>query len=277
MRLSEAVKLLRDAGVSEPRVEARLIFTRIGKIPAYMTVGGDVEIVSPEVDDAVKRRCRREPLGYVMGEVDFYNESYKVTADTLIPRPDTEILVEYAVANIKKGGRFADLCTGSGCVAISVLKNTSGTTAVATDISRPALNIAKENSVRNGVEERIEFIEADVLSDPDKSVFGGIDALLSNPPYVTNEEYVSLEKEIYFEPKSAFVGGEDGGDFYRAITAKYKDLIAPDGFIAYEIGYGQAELLRQIANAEGMDSEIIYDLGGNPRVAVLKKKQQLLQ
>jgi release factor glutamine methyltransferase len=185
----------------------------------------------------------------------------------LIPRADTETLVDFAVKNLPEGALFLDLCTGSGCVAISTLKNTAHTRAVAVDLSEGALEIARENAERNGVSDRIEFILGDAKGEIET---GEIFALLSNPPYVADEVYEGLEGEIFHEPKMAFVGGSDGGDFYRAITPIYRDKIANDGFIAYEIGYDQAELLREIAKDNSMSCEIIKDLGGNDRVAILR-------
>ncbi len=272
MKLSEATDILRKAGIEDPRAEARLLFTEIGGIPEYKTVGADPEVNSPILTDAVRRREKREPMGYILGSVGFYHESYFVTPDTLIPRSDTEALVEYAVSKLGAGDVFLDLCTGSGCIAISVLKNTFGTTAVAVDISEKALRVAAKNSDRNGVSDRLTLLYSDVTAEPDPTLPHKVNAILANPPYVTVEEYGELEKEIYFEPKSAFVGGDDGGDFYRAITSKYKGLLADGGFIAYEIGYRQAELIRAIAESENMSCRIIHDLGANPRVAILENR-----
>ena len=120
----------------------------------------------------------------------------------------------------------------------------------------------------NGVSDRIDFLKCDLMSEV---VLGEYFALLSNPPYVADKIYEGLEGEIFHEPKMAFVGGDDGGDFYRRLTPIYRDKIANDGFIAYEIGYDQAEMLRQIAEECSMTCEILKDLGGNDRVAVLRK------
>ena len=190
-----------------------------------------------------------------------------MSRDCLIPRSDTEVLVDFAVKNLPDGARFIDLCTGSGCIALSVLNNTTDTTAVAVDISPAALEIARKNAKKLGLDSRVEIREGDALG---VAIGGEIDAVLSNPPYVTDSEYTSLEREIYFEPRGAFVGGEDGGDFYRAITENYKSRLKKGGFIAYEIGAAQAELLGKIAKDNDMSCEIINDLGGRARVAVLK-------
>ena len=156
-------------------------------------------------------------------------------------------------------------------MAVSTLKNTKGSTALAVDLSAGAVRVARKNAESNGVSERIEFFCADAKCEID---CGEIYAVLSNPPYVADRVYEDLATEIFHEPKMAFVGGEDGGDFYRAITPIYKDKIAKDGFIAYEIGYDQGDLIRQIAKDNNMTCEILIDLGGCDRVAVLRPAAQ---
>ena len=269
MKLSEAISILTEAGIENPRHDAREIFRKIGKLKDYELLSKDVSIDLPEIAEAIKRRAEREPLQYILGEVDFYRESYEVTPDCLIPRQETELLVDFAVQNIPSGKSFVDLCTGSGCIAVSTLCNTHGTKAFAVDLSENALRLAKKNAEKNGVSDRISFLCRDVLKEPViKSAF----AVLSNPPYVTESAYRTLAPEIYKEPKMAFVAGEDGLIFYRTIVSLYKDVIDKDGFLAFEIGYDQADALREIASAHEMLSEIIKDYSGNDRIAVLKLK-----
>lgn len=270
MKLSEAVRLLSDAGVDSPRENARELFRHFDSFPVYKLISGDPETDNPALIEAVERRAKREPLQYIIGEVEFYRERYKVTEDCLIPRADTEILVDYAIGRLGVGARFLDLCCGSGCIAISTLANTKDTAALAVDISAAALKLARHNAEINKVGGRVEFLQLDVLGD-ELPECGKFDAILSNPPYVKDSVYETLENEIFYEPKAAFVGGDDGGDFYRSITPRYKELLADGGFIAYEIGYDQSELISDIARECGMTVNIIRDLSGNPRVAVLEK------
>lgn len=267
MTLKHAIELLRESGIDSAEHDARALFKHFAAARDIDLIDRGYSADSEELANAIQRRCAREPLQYVIGRVDFYRESYTVTPDCLIPRSDTEILVDYAVKHIPSGARFADLCCGSGCIGISTLKNTNNTTAVLADISEGALGIAKTNAKDNGVTGRAEIIQLDVL---ERTVDGELFALLSNPPYVTEDAYLSLEPEIYREPSIAFVGGKDGADFYRALTPMYKSKIAKEGFIAYEIGYDQAQLLCDIARENMMSCEIIRDLSGNPRVAVLR-------
>lgn len=268
MKLSEATALLEGAKIENARAEARIIFREIGKIKDSELYGRDPSSDSELLTAAFERRCKREPLQYIIGHCDFYNETYEVTPDCLIPRQDTEILVEYAVKHIPSGAQFLDLCTGSGCIAISTLKNTKDTHATAVELSKPALSVAKRNAERYGLSDRIEFINKDVLSG---KIEGKVFAVLSNPPYVTEAAYTKLDPEIYHEPREAFLGGTDGLIFYRRLTALYRDSVCDSGFIAFEIGYDQADALSDIAKENNMTCEILKDYSGNDRVAVLKK------
>lgn len=268
MRLSEAVKILKDAGVPDASYDARALFEVIGALPRTALFGADPEVASEELSLAVQRRANREPLQYIIGKAYFFEEEYRVTSDCLIPRQDTEILVETVKARLPEGKRFADLCTGSGCVGISVLKHTRDTEALLVDISDGALALASENANLNGVADRVTIKKCNVL---DGVVEEGLYAVVSNPPYVSEDAYATLEKEIYFEPRIAFVGADGGAEFYKRLIPLYKDSIDKDGFIAFEIGYDQGALLRSLAKENSMDCEIIKDLSGNDRVALLTR------
>ena len=272
MKLSDAMHALSAAGIEDSRQEARIIFSHFDALPMTALIGCDIESTNPLIPDAVSRRAKREPLQYIIGEVGFYRECYKVSPACLIPRSDTELLVDYAVANIKPGARFLDICTGSGCVAISTLKNTKNTRAVAIDLSSAALDIAKENANRMDVRERVEFLHCDALDESIASALGAFDAILSNPPYVKEAVYQELAPEIFHEPRMAFVAGADGGDFYRALTPIYKRLLSADGFIAYEIGYDSEPILKEVALECNMSLEILRDISDVARVAVLRHR-----
>lgn len=268
MTLSEAIRLLEEGGVPDAAHDAREIFSAFGNHSQSELIFRTA-IANEETEKAILRRAAREPLQYILGYAYFYRERYKVTEDCLIPRQETELLVDLAVKLIPKGESFLDLCTGSGCIAVSVLKNTRGTKALAVDVSEKALKIAAENAAANGVDSRVEFISADVLSGALKNETF---AVLSNPPYVTQDAYLSSEPEIFREPKIAFLGGEDGADFYRRIVELYRGIIKKDGFILFEIGYDQGDILRKIAELYGMTCEIIKDYSSLDRIALLKLK-----
>jgi len=269
MTLDEAIRILRECGIKSAEEDARLIFSEIGGIARHALVLRDTECDSTQVNEAIARRSSGEPVQHIIGSVGFYRESYEVSRDCLIPREDTELLVDYAVKHIPSGESFIDICTGSGCIAISTLKNTSETHALAIDLSDAALAMAKRNAERNGVSKRLMLSHGDALDfSPTEPVF----AILSNPPYVTEEEYLTLEPELSFEPKMALVGGADGLDFYRRIIPNCKDRLKKGGFIAFEIGYRQANALAALAEKNGMTAEIHRDLSGNDRLAVLRNK-----
>ena len=272
INVRDVIRACLDAEIENAAYEVRCLFKTFGGISSSIIFGDEVSR-SPELYYAIKRRLNREPFSYIMGDTGFYNETYITTPAVLVPRQDTEILVDYAVKNLPCGARFLDICTGSGCIAISVLNNTRDTTAVAIDISRDAIDVAMKNrdiNLGDGGSERLEFKVTDALTfDPDEK----FDAILSNPPYISEAVYKGLEAEIFYEPRIAFVGGgDDGGDFYRSLTARYKDYLSDNGFFAYEIGYDQRDMISAIAVEEGFDISIIKDYSGNDRVAVLKKK-----
>ena len=269
MKLSELIKRLSDEGFENARGEGIMLFEHFTGIPRERLLFSDPDLESGELLEAVERRLKREPIQYIIGYTYFYNEKYKVTPDCLIPRQDTEHLVELATRLIPEGEHFIDLCTGSGCIAISTLKNTKGTTASALDISEGALSIARENAISNGVSDRLKFIKADVLEyEPDGEFF----AVLSNPPYVTEEEYSALDGELYFEPRGALVGfGDFGCGFYERIISHYKRKIKKEGFIALEIGYLQANIVCKLAKDNNMSYEVIRDYSGNDRVVLLRR------
>lgn len=267
MTLNEAINILKAAGVENPEFDARELFFRFGNFSRHELVSRSISLDDDVIATPVSERAARKPLQYIIGRADFYRESYKVCPDCLIPRQDTEILVDYAVKSIPDGESFIDLCTGSGCIAISTLKNTKSTSCLAVDISDSALAVAKENADENGVRDRIEFLKSDALSfTPPRKIF----ALLSNPPYVTEEEYEKLDEELYHEPRMALVARDNGLEFYKKITALAKNAIKPHGFIAFEIGKDQADALRKIAEENLMTAEIINDFSHHPRVAILR-------
>lgn len=275
MTLNEAILLLDEAGVPSPEYDAREIFGHFSGAKRPFGLLPEDTVASPEVERAIKRRERREPLQYIIGEVGFYREEYRVSPDCLIPRDDTEILVDYAVRNIPEGERFIDLCTGSGCIAISTLKNTKSTSATAVDISDGALKLAAENAEKNGVDGRINLLKKDLLNTSAAELGDGYYAVLSNPPYIKREVYENLESELFFEPRIALVAEEDGLGFYKRLIPLGLSILKEGGFIAFEIGYDQADALRALAASHGCEIEIIKDYSYNDRVAVLRRKASI--
>ncbi|MBQ7911391.1 MAG: peptide chain release factor N(5)-glutamine methyltransferase [Clostridia bacterium] len=262
---------LSRAGIDQPAYEASLLLEHFAGV-SYATLMTDRDRVYdlPALESAVTRRLSREPLQYILGEWDFYGCTFRVTPDCLIPRPDTEILAETAIKALPRGARVADLCTGSGCIAVATLYHRLDVTADALELSPQNLALATENANRNGVTDRFNPIEADLLGDGSAKLSprAPYDAILSNPPYIPTADIAALSPEVHREPIAALDGGEDGLVFYRAILRDYAQLVKPGGLILLEMAYDQAEDLKALAAQYLPEAslEILRDLGGNDRV-----------
>ncbi|MBQ9801497.1 MAG: peptide chain release factor N(5)-glutamine methyltransferase [Clostridia bacterium] len=222
---------------------------------------------------AVERRCAHYPLQYILGTWDFYRERYKVNEHCLIPRSDTEILVDTAIKMLPNGAHFLDLCTGSGCVAISTLANRPDTVATAIDLFPQTLALATENAQSNNVSARFTPLLANVLEAPPNLLFRDtFAAILSNPPYIRDEVVPTLQQEVAHEPRAALCGGPDGLDFYRAILEKWTALLSRDGAVLFEIGYDQKQDITALAAKYGYTCDVKKDFGGNDRVAILRRR-----
>lgn len=256
--------------------EVQEIVCHVLKVEKTQLYTKNPEITSNEeklINHLIERRLNREPLQYILGECIFYSIKIKVGPGVLIPRPETEIIVEEVIKRqnlIKKTGyRVLDLCTGSGCIALAVAKNIPQFHVFGIDISEKAVMYAKKNKVLNNVE-NINFVVGDLFEPFKEKVFSCITA---NPPYVKTEEVFRLQPEIRdFEPFEALNGGVDGLNFYRKIIENAHKYLLKDGLIFLEIGMGQAEAVQNLALAEGFEVlEIVKDLAGIERVMILKK------
>lgn len=270
MTLKEAIEILRQSGVDSPEYDAREIFKHFANLDNSDITIGCASSDDVRLTDAIKRRASREPLQYIIGTVGFYREEYEVSPDCLIPRYDTEILVDYAVKHIPRGESFADLCCGSGCIGISTLANTQETRCLFADVSEAAIELTKINAKKNGVASRTMVSVLNLLEDGSE-LCGEYYAILSNPPYIPEAVYRGLESEIFHEPKIAFVGGESGLVFYEKLLPLALKYLKTGGFIAFEIGYDQGEALTSLAGQNACSCEILKDYSGNDRVAVLKR------
>ena len=248
MRLSALRARLSAAGIEEAATEARLLFSAYTGLPITALVGCDPECDAPALLEAARRREGREPLGYILGEVPFYRATLRVTPACLIPRSDTERLVELAIGHLPRGAHFADLGTGSGAIAVTVLSERPDTTAVAIDISADALAVAVENAARLGVSDRMTAVCADMRAPLSHGPF---DAILSNPPYIPASVVPTLSPEVGHEPSLALDGGQDGLSLYRAILG-HREHLKKDGFFLLECGYDQEEAMAGLADAHGL-------------------------
>ena len=270
MKRSELAALLADCGAEYPDAEARMCFDALASSslpPLPDPDSADAGIADEALYAIAEGRKQRKPIQYLLGKAWFYRECYEVSEACLIPRADTEHLVEYAIKHLPKNAFFADLCTGSGCVAISVLCARPDCKAIAVDLSRDALAVAKRNARSHKVEDRLSFIETDALTYIPQKPF---DAILSNPPYIKREVVPTLEKEVLFEPTMALDGGKDGLDFYRAFCKNSSLYIYKGGFMALEIGFDQKEAIEALAKEQNLHCSIYKDYGGLDRLAVLK-------
>lgn len=257
--LSLAAKALAKAGVSDPLAEAEYLLTHILKCSRpelFLKTGraftGDE---AAAFTAAIERRKKREPAQYIAGDVEFRSHTIKVTRATLIPRPETELVVDEALeaaGAIGSNAVIVDLCTGSGCIAVSVAGELAGSRVYATDISWAALEVARENAVLNGVAGRVEFFEGDLFAPLPCGLKGAVDIIISNPPYVSLSEMEGLAPEVRdFEPGTALFGGVDGLDFLRRIIAQAPGYLKKGGRLIMEIGYSQSEKVKEMAEKDG--------------------------
>lgn len=264
--------IFQDAKIEDAEWDALCLMEHFCAVsPSLLRAAPDRNYENEALESAVRRRLSHEPLQYILGEWEFYRQTYEVTSDCLIPRADTEILVEKAIRLLPIGARFADLCTGSGCIAISTLAERPDTRAIALEKFPATLSLAKKNAVKNGVFDRFEGLLADVLfPSPALVDFAPLDAILSNPPYIPTKDIAKLSPEVHAEPAVALDGGDDGLLFYRAILKNYASLLKKDGFFLFEIGFDQADDLIALGKEHNFAHiRVFRDLGDRDRVVYL--------
>lgn len=297
----------RDKGIESPRLDAEVLLAHVlEKQRIYLYVHFDEPLQPAELAayrEMIKQRVLRVPVAQILGEKEFMGLTFKVTADTLVPRPDTEILVQSAVERLKamKGEakapedealadgeeassaadrdeaavdvsqeplRIADIGTGSGAICLSVLRYLAGTVADTVDISPAARAVAEENAASLGLADRVTFHTGDLLQPLRGMTFA---AILSNPPYIPEADIATLAPEVRLkEPHTALSGGQDGLDFYRRLAKEAPAMLVPGGFMAFEVGIHQAEPVAALAKANPLiaRTEILPDYAGIDRVVV---------
>lgn len=259
-------KVLSMADIAEAKTDAWLLLEMVCKIDRsfyYLHMAEEMpEEQMSEYQIALRKRAEHVPLQYIVGETEFMGLKFKVNSSVLIPRQDTETLVEEALKVVRPGMRVLDLCTGSGCVIVSILHNVSDVEGYAVDISKQALNVAKENARLNDVPVLFEH------SDLFDLVTGTFDVIVSNPPYICTDEIAKLMPEVRdFEPMEALDGKEDGLYFYRKIIGQCKQYLNPEGHLLFEIGYDQGQKVSALMREIGFhDVQVIKDLARKDRV-----------
>ena len=266
---------LRESGVEASTLEAReLVCFGTGKSREELQRDSRL-YASPEreaqVRRLVERRMAGEPVAYLIGEWEFYGLPLDISQDVLIPRADTEVLAEQAIAYIQTLGecRVLDLCAGSGCVGLAIASQAPQARVVLGEIDDSALKICRQNIRRNSLSARVMPIQMDAREKPARSL-GEFQCIVSNPPYIPTGDIAGLEASVRdYEPHMALDGGADGMDFYRSIAEQWKEALAPGGRIYFEVGIGQADAVLRLMRSQGFgDLQIIKDHHKIPRVVL---------
>lgn len=266
---------LRESGVEASTLEAReLVCFGTGKSREELQRDSRL-YASPEREEQVRRLVERrmagEPVAYLIGEWEFYGLPLDISQDVLIPRADTEVLAEQAIAYIQTQGdcRVLDLCAGSGCVGLAIASQSPQAWVVLGELDDSALKICRQNIRRNSLSARVMPIQADARKKPPRSL-GEFQCIVSNPPYIPSGDIAGLENSVRdYEPHLALDGGTDGLDFYRSITEQWKEALLPGGRLYFEVGIGQADPVLRLMRSQGFgDLQVIKDHNQIPRVVL---------
>ena len=266
---------LKTNNIEQPNLKSRLLMQYILNKPReYLLVHDDKQLtLRQEVNyfKAIKKLLDGEPLQHITHRQEFMRLMFYVDENVLIPRPDTEILVEEVIKIAKKisAKKILDLCTGSGAIAVSLAKYIEGSQITATDISRKALSIAKLNAVNNNVEDKITFVSSDLFQNIPEEKY---DIIVSNPPYIKRNVIQKLDKEVRKEPIIALDGGDDGLKFYKKIIDNAYEYLKYKGYLCFEIGYDQKDEVTKLIENEGkyIDTYSKKDLYDNDRIVITK-------
>ena len=273
--LRKGIIELKINNIQEPSLKARLLLQYILNKPTqYLIIYDNKQLtLRQEVNffKGIKKLVKGIPLQHITHSQEFMKMTFYVNEDVLIPRPDTEILVEEVIKIAKKinAKKILDLCTGSGAIAVSLAKYIENSQITAVDISTKAISVAKLNAKNNNVENQITFVESDLFKQLPKEKY---DIIVSNPPYIKKEIIKSLDKEVQNEPKIALDGGYDGLDFYRKIINNADEFLKFTGYVCLEIGYDQKDDVLELFESKGkyVDATCKKDLFDNDRVVIAR-------
>lgn len=269
-------------GIESPRLSAELLLSyvlamkRIELYTQFDKVVGKKQL--DELHEFVERAGQGEPIAYLISKTEFYSLELDITSECMIPRPETELLVERAIEFLRtrSGKQFVcDLCTGSGCVAVAVGRNYATTEIIATDVCDAALKVAEKNIEKHGLKDRVKLLCGDLFDPimPQLDV-GKFDLIVCNPPYVSAPEFERLERGVRdYEPRVALFAGEDGLDIYRRICEKVDEFLKPDAALMLEVGYRQGRAVKELLEKAGCFNEITVekDPHDNDRVVTAKR------
>lgn len=272
--LNEGKKILKQNNIDTS--EARLLLAFVLDIDVAMLVTKTYcdNVSKEKFIKCIQKRCEGIPFAYITEKQEFMKLSFKITQDVLIPRPDTEILVDTVIKIVKRNQEkkcnILDMCSGSGCIGISLNKYLDNVKITGVDISKNALEIARYNNIVNNT--NVEFIYSDLFENINDMVF---DIIVSNPPYIPTQDIKDLQKEVLNEPVIALDGGEDGLDIYRRIVLGAKNHLLDGGYLVFEIGYDQAKDVSNILEVEGYENiKVIKDLSNNDRVIICRFRKK---
>ncbi|AQT69886.1 Release factor glutamine methyltransferase [Anaerohalosphaera lusitana] len=275
------IPFFENKGVDAPRLAAEMLLSNVlglERIQLYMhydkPVGPDK---LAKLRDLVKRAGEHEPVAYLVGHTEFYSMQIDVSPAVLIPRPETEGLVERAIEFLRERQvpRYVlELCTGSGCIAAAVAKGVEDVKVIATDICDEAMEVAGRNVEKHGLGEKVELCGGDLFEAVEGFADKQFDLIVSNPPYVTEAEYEGLDRNVKeYEPARALVAGEKGLDIYERMMGELATYLKPDGAVMLEIGYQQGDAVRELLEGTGLFSEVRIekDFARHDRIAVAKR------
>ena len=279
--IGEAQRLLEQAGIESAGQEAFWIVEHVLRLPVHHVVTDRGRLLSHAelavTKGMIERRVGREPLQYILGTQEFCGLEFDVNPAVLIPRPETELLVEYVAQRIpaERQATIVDVCTGSGCIAVAIARLRPCARVFATDLSTPSLDIARQNATRHAVGERITWLEGDLLGPLVKQELEGrIDVIVSNPPYVAETDWATLQPEVrLFEPRRALVAGPQGTELHERLLQESGRYLSPGGALIMEIGAGQARALRLIVGQMPgyRFHRLVYDAAGLERVVIVER------
>jgi release factor glutamine methyltransferase len=271
--LETAYKILKDAQVETYILDAQILLSYVLKVPRWkIIVDQNKELGSDKYKkfiELVNIRQNRVPIAYITHQKEFFGYNFYIEEGVLIPRPETELLVEIVLNKIKNMPFpiGIDVGSGSGAICLTLLKEKKDLTMICTDISQKAINITKKNAKLLNVEKNLKIIRTDIL----KGINTKVDFIVSNPPYICETEYKTLQPEVKREPKEALVAKKDGIFFYEEIIKQGKNLIKEGGFFAFEVGYNQSRKVSQLLTRYGFKTEIYKDIAGIERIIVGEK------
>jgi len=275
MTIREITTRLQNAGIPEAEWEAMLLTEHCtGRSRSFLLTEKDTDFNTPLLCSMVEKRCTRYPLQYLFGEWEFMGLPFTVNEHCLIPRSDTEVIVQEALRHLPEHGTVLGLCTGSGCILAAILYYCPTATGTAVELFPDTLAVAKENFRRLHLQERTTGICGDVRSSllPPDARF---DVIISNPPYITSAEMDSLEPELAMEPRAALTDEGDGLSLLAAIISGYRQYLKPEGIILLEHGEKQSAAVLALGKAAGLCGKVIYDYAGKARGALFTLSNQI--